>query len=245
MNFKILIIEDDSACRELIRYLLSSFGHQTLTANCAEAGLKLALAERPDLIISDDGMPGMNGCELAKIIKGEAQIRNIPLVAVTAHARSADCQRMLAAGFDHFLTKPIDPNTFVRQIESILQGGESPAGARDADPEMAETGVKQVTLDKLSRLFIQHLPTTLEALRNAFGQTDWNALRLAAHQALGTCVFLGAPALIRALRNLENIVDTDNAQTAGNLLAEVELQAAEVAKSIAQAHQTGESAAAA
>jgi len=75
---------------------------------------------RPDLIICDVQLPEIDGCEVARRLKADAELRTIPVVAVTALAMVGDRDRMLAAGFDGYLTKPISPEAFVRQMEGYL-----------------------------------------------------------------------------------------------------------------------------
>jgi CheY-like chemotaxis protein len=117
---RILVIEDNAANLELMLYLLGAFGHTTLSAGDGEEGLAMAIEERPDLIICDIYMPKMDGYEVATRLKMDSNCRAIPIVAVTASAMVGDRGRVLQAGFDGYLTKPIDPETFVEQIERYL-----------------------------------------------------------------------------------------------------------------------------
>jgi two-component system, cell cycle response regulator len=120
---RILVIEDNAANMELMTYLLQAFGYATLTARDGKEGLEVAQRERPDLIVCDIQLPVMNGYEVARQIKADPALRDIPLVAVTAYAMVDDRQKTLAAGFDGYLTKPIAPETFVRQIEAFMRAG--------------------------------------------------------------------------------------------------------------------------
>jgi CheY-like chemotaxis protein len=117
---RILVIEDNAANLELMVYLLSAFGHTVLSAVDGEQGLARALAERPDLVLCDIHMPKMDGYEVARRLKMDPDCRTIPMVAVTASAMVGDRGRVLKAGFDGYLAKPIDPETFVEQIERFL-----------------------------------------------------------------------------------------------------------------------------
>jgi CheY-like chemotaxis protein len=120
---RILIIEDNPANLELMAYLLSAFGHTTLSASDGEAGLAKAIAEHPDLIICDVLLPKVDGYEVARRLKMHPVCRTIPTVAVTALAMVGDRDRVLEAGFDGYLNKPIDPEAFVAEIESFLGAG--------------------------------------------------------------------------------------------------------------------------
>jgi len=120
MPTRILIIEDDSASRALVRYLLEAAGYTTLEAEDGGAGLHLALQTQPDLIICDLQMPVMNGYEVARALREQPNWHRVPLIAVTAFSMAGDRETALAAGFDEHITKPITPETFVTQIEAFL-----------------------------------------------------------------------------------------------------------------------------
>jgi CheY-like chemotaxis protein len=120
MAVRILLLEDNPANLELMTYLLRAFGHTVLTAEDGRQGLHSARQEQPDLIICDVQLPEMDGYAVAAALKADPALRKIPLVAVTALAMVGDRDRMLAAGFDGYLAKPIDPETFVGQIEGYL-----------------------------------------------------------------------------------------------------------------------------
>ena len=121
MSARILIIEDNPANLELMTYLLRAFGHVVLAAEDGRQGLEAACRERPDLIICDVQLPDVDGYEIARWLKNNPELRLTPLVAVTALAMVGDRDRVLAAGFDGYLAKPINPETFVRQMEVFLR----------------------------------------------------------------------------------------------------------------------------
>jgi len=122
MGSRILIIEDTPENLELMTYLLSAFGHTVVAAEDGICGLEAAVRETPDLIVCDLQLPGIDGFEVARQLRStSASTSSIPLVAVTALAMVGDRERVLTAGFDAYLTKPIDPETFVQEIESHLR----------------------------------------------------------------------------------------------------------------------------
>ena len=130
---RILIIEDDPASLELAEYLLDTAGYATLTATDGAAGLALALSTQPDLVICDLQMPVMTGYEVVRRLQGGPTWRRVPLVAVSAFSMPGDRETALAAGFDAYLSKPIVPESFVQEIESLLPpaarvGGTPPSG---------------------------------------------------------------------------------------------------------------------
>src|SRR5919108_1268159 len=121
MPARILIIEDNPANLDLMAYLLRAHRHVSFTANDGEEGLATARLEMPDLIVCDIQLPGMDGYVVARQIKADAALRAIPLVAVTAFAMVGDRDKVLASGFDGCISKPIEPETFVDQVEAFLQ----------------------------------------------------------------------------------------------------------------------------
>lgn len=128
MTALVLVIEDNPINAELVVTLLEALGYRTLTAADGLEGLEAARRQAPDLILCDVQMPVLDGCALARIAKADAQLRAIPLLALTASAMVGDRDRILAAGFDNYIAKPIDPQTFALRMGQLL-----PVGAPDAD----------------------------------------------------------------------------------------------------------------
>jgi CheY-like chemotaxis protein len=120
MATRILVIEDNPANMELVRYVLEAFGYVVIEAIDGETGLELARAEPPDLVICDLELPGIDGIEVAKQLQAHPALARVPLVAVTAFAMVGDRERLLAAGFDGYISKPLDPQTFVPQIAAFI-----------------------------------------------------------------------------------------------------------------------------
>ena len=120
MSARILIIEDNPANMELMAYLIQAFGHSVFQAYNGEEGLEVARRELPDLVICDVHLPKMDGYGVLQQLKSEVALRHIFVIAVTALAMVGDREKLLAAGFDGYLGKPIEPETFVFQIEKFL-----------------------------------------------------------------------------------------------------------------------------
>jgi CheY-like chemotaxis protein len=117
---RILVIEDNPTNLELMAYLLQAFGHTVMTAEDGEEGLEAVRREVPDLIVCDVQIPKYDGYEVAAQLKNHPTFRAIPLIAVTALAMVGDRDKMLAAGFDGYISKPINPETFVHEVEAFL-----------------------------------------------------------------------------------------------------------------------------
>jgi CheY-like chemotaxis protein len=123
MAARVLIIEDNKANLELVEYLLKASGYTTLTARDGEEGVAAARKEHPDLIICDLQRPIMDGYEVVRELKKDPLLRSIPAIAVTALSMPGDRKQVMSAGFDGYLSKPIDPETFVRTVEGFLPPG--------------------------------------------------------------------------------------------------------------------------
>ena len=117
---KILIVEDNPANMKLAMFLLQSVGHTVLTAADAEAGLMLARGERPDLILLDIQLPGIDGLEAVMLLKRDDVTRAIPVIALTALAMKGDEERIRAAGCDGYIAKPMRYREFLTTIETQL-----------------------------------------------------------------------------------------------------------------------------
>jgi two-component system cell cycle response regulator len=121
---RILVIEDNLGNLELMTYLLQAFGHQVSAEVDGVAGLAAARRERPDVIVCDVHLPGIDGYGVACELKGDADLKNVPLIAVTALAMVGDRDKVLAAGFDGYISKPIEPPRFIDQVEAFLAAGQ-------------------------------------------------------------------------------------------------------------------------
>jgi len=118
----ILVVEDNTANMTLAVYLLESAGHTVLSATDAEAGLVIARTARPDLILMDIQLPGMDGLEATAQLKGDDATRAIPVIALTALAMKGDEERIRAAGCDGYIAKPMRYKEFLATVASQLAG---------------------------------------------------------------------------------------------------------------------------
>jgi CheY-like chemotaxis protein len=120
MSSRILVIEDNASSLELMVYLLKSFGHVPFPARDGEEGIEVARSERPDLILCDVQLAAMDGHEVCRRLKRDPVLRSIPLVALTAYAMVGDREKMLAEGFDGYLSKPVNPEQIMDQLTPFL-----------------------------------------------------------------------------------------------------------------------------
>ncbi len=120
MSQKILVIEDNEQNMYLTTFLLEKNNFQVLQARNGAQGIELAKQQLPDLILLDIQLPGMDGYQVAQLLKQDGELQLIPIVAVTSYAMAGDRETILAAGCNGYIEKPIDPQTFVAEISEFL-----------------------------------------------------------------------------------------------------------------------------
>ncbi|MBQ0959864.1 response regulator [Ideonella sp. 4Y11] len=130
-----LLIEDNPVNLELLTCLMAALGYRTVSATDGERGLAAAREHHPSLILCDIQMPGMDGLQFARHAKADPALCRIPLVALTALAMVGDRERILSAGFDGYLAKPIDPMRFADSVRPWLAA--PPPAPRAASPDDA------------------------------------------------------------------------------------------------------------
>lgn len=117
---KVLIIEDNDQNLYLATFLLEKEGFDVVPARDGPEAVELAGSMNPDVVLLDIQLPGMDGFEVLSVIKNFPHIACIPIIAVTSHAMAGDRERMLSAGCTDYIEKPINPSSFVSQIEQNL-----------------------------------------------------------------------------------------------------------------------------
>ena len=118
----ILIVEDNEKNLKLVRDVLQVKGFSTIEAGSAEDGIKLAAERKPDLILMDIQLPGMNGIDALKALRADQATASIPIVAVTASVMQQDRTLIMAAGFDGYIGKPINIKEFLDAVRTALEG---------------------------------------------------------------------------------------------------------------------------
>jgi CheY-like chemotaxis protein len=171
MTTCVLIVEDNAANMELMTYLLTAFGYTVIAAGDGEEGIGAAQRELPDLIICDIHLPKMDGYEVARRLKQGPlpALSSIPLVGVTALAMVGDRNKVLASGFDGYISKPIEPETFVQQCEAFLPPAlRVPRPVDFARPEGFEKPVEQAGVKETVLLVADDLDTELKQMQSLF-----------------------------------------------------------------------------
>ncbi len=120
MSPRILVIEDNPTNLDLMAYILNAVGCTVLAATTAADGMRLALEEQPDLVLCDIHLPDRDGTEVARLLRCDPKLGGVPLLAVTALAMVGDRERILGAGFDGYIAKPIEPEQFIPSLNSFL-----------------------------------------------------------------------------------------------------------------------------
>ncbi len=119
----ILIVEDNEKNMKLARDVLQSRGYATLEAVTGEDGVRIAVETKPDLVLMDIQLPGINGIEALRQVRADPGCARIPVVAFTASVTPTDRSQISAAGFDGFLSKPINVRDFLDTVKRLLEGG--------------------------------------------------------------------------------------------------------------------------
>ena len=133
MSATILVVEDEPGIQEVLKFNLSQQGHDVIVASDAEDALNLLRGALPDLILLDWMLPGLSGVDLAKRIRSDGRLKNIPIIMLTARAEERDKVLGLETGADDYITKPFSPRELMARIKAVL---------RRRAPEMTEDPVE-------------------------------------------------------------------------------------------------------
>lgn len=125
MRTKVLMIEDNAQNRYLATFLLERHGYEIVSAVDGPRGIEMAQTFKPDLILLDIQLPGMDGYGVAQALRKLDSLSEVPIIAVTSYAMVGDREKALAAGCTGYVEKPIDPDTFVGEIERIRSAAET------------------------------------------------------------------------------------------------------------------------
>ena len=117
----ILVVEDNDKNRKLVRDVLTFKGYEVIESETGEEGVRLAQDRRPSLVLMDIRLPGIDGVEALRRLRAEDTTRGIPVMAMTASVMSEDRQKIMAAGFDGYQSKPINVTDFVAAVAELLE----------------------------------------------------------------------------------------------------------------------------
>lgn len=126
----ILLVEDNAQNRYLATYLLESGGYEVICVKTGAEALGSVRHRRPDLLLTDIQLPEMDGYELGSLLRADPQFHDLPLMALTSYAMPGDRQKAIAIGFNGYLEKPINPETFLADVRQVLRGhGSAPCAS--------------------------------------------------------------------------------------------------------------------
>jgi two-component system cell cycle response regulator len=186
---RILIVEDNEANCELMLYLLRAYGHMVEAACDGASGLASAQRLRPDLILCDIQMPGIDGIEFSRRMRADRALDGTLLLAVTALAMVGDREVIMAAGFDGYFAKPIELDTFVQQVQAFLEPHLH--GSYSTGPQTARAA-PETPLTRATILVVDDRPDNLQLAASLFGPCGYRVITasgvLAAREELRVCV---------------------------------------------------------
>lgn len=157
---RVLVIEDNPASLDLMVYLLQAFGHEPLSARNGLEGIALAEREVPELILCDVQLPGADGLQVCASLKNNPGLKHIPLVAVTAYAMVGDREKLLAHGFNGYLSKPINPQTFVEEMAPYLRTRVNPPA------QAIQQGQKRIMPSEGTIMVVDNSPVNVQLARS-------------------------------------------------------------------------------
>ncbi len=132
MKSRILVIEDNEQNLYLVRFILEKSGYEIHEARDGREGIEMAMRVKPDLILLDIQLPVMDGYAVARTLRTMPDLDKVPIVAVTSYAMAGDREKTIAAGCTGYIEKPINPDTFLQQVEQQLRSRNSGEVTRDA-----------------------------------------------------------------------------------------------------------------
>jgi two-component system cell cycle response regulator DivK len=204
----ILIVDDAPVNLKLTRILLINEGFRVMTATSGEEALDLLRTYRPQLVLASVRLPGIDGLELTRLLKRDARTRDIAVVALTAFSINGDEQRVIDAGCDGYITKPVDTSTLAATIRQVLDRRAEAAGGPVAPrAQAAEHPIPQADLQALRRRFLaEGQEQTRQWLLDLDSVFSANDAARTVHQWIGAAGLLGYTAITRLARETEAVL---------------------------------------
>jgi CheY-like chemotaxis protein len=210
---RILLVEDDSISQEVVATLLQNHGHQVIRADNGRQALEVLARERVDLVVMDVQMPEMNGIELTAAIRARDYGKQLPILALTAHAIKGDRERFLKAGMDDYLCKPVRPNELFAAIDrhAIRRTGVPSYRQLNVADVEKRVGRNRSLLTNLVRLFASESPPLIRECRAALECGDAQRLRELAHRLKGSASYFSTSVAQRAA-DVERLADSSETE---------------------------------
>lgn len=209
-SLNVLAVDDQPANLKLLQVLLSDIGINVSCAGNGGDAIGLCRQQQFNLILMDIQMPGINGVDAMLAIKKGLNSRT-PVVAITAHALEDEKSRLLAAGFDAYLAKPVNEQQLLALIHKLAR----PAEAAAVDPALClQLANNKTTLAReMLLMLIDELPSLIQQIREYHQHNDNDALLAAVHRLHGACCYTGVPHLKNAAQGLENALKNRQADS--------------------------------
>jgi CheY-like chemotaxis protein/HPt (histidine-containing phosphotransfer) domain-containing protein len=232
---KIAVVEDNPDNRLLVRVILEPL-YEVTEYETGFAGLEGLQRERPDLVLLDISLPEMDGPEVLRRIRADANLKDLPVIALTAHAMSGDREKYLNAGFNDYVTKPIvDEAVLLDAIRKLLSGSPSAAPAAANMPRQLEAALENLRrlggakfAAEMIDLFFEYTRTKLIEARQAYAAGNGDGLAKAVHPIKSSAGNVGAARVAELAAQIEHAARTNPTGDLGGLLGELEAAFAEI-----------------
>ncbi len=240
---RILLVEDNLVNREVASGILNNANHDVTMAEHGRIALELLEQKSFDLIFMDMQMPEMDGFEATRRIRADRRWRNLPVIAMTAHALEGDRERCIAAGMDDYIAKPVKAEELLRMVDTWMSAAATPdksVGSLGAPPESSSDSVSvperpldlQKALESLGddrelfdealATFLENIPQALDAIQSAISEADSARLQMAAHSLKGAASNIYAEPTRSVAQQLEQLGQEGQFQAAVTMLEELQ-----------------------
>lgn len=209
MTTKLLVIEDNKPNLELMVYLLNAFGYDPTKAIDGETAIKLVAQETFDLIVCDIQLPGIDGFGLVRQFKSDPRLTDIPVVAVSALAMVGDRERILGAGFDGYIPKPIMPDTFVSKLEEYLPSEKRVTRPSAVAHSHNTTTSPEYASHKATVMVVDDQPSNLDVLRSTLEPSGYGVVTASSGQEARQTLERQQPDLILSDLHMPGELDFD------------------------------------
>jgi PAS domain S-box-containing protein len=250
---KILVVEDNLVNRQLVRKLLENYGMEVDTATNGKVALRKIAVNDYHLVLMDLQMPVMDGYEATRRIRSEFAHKDVPIIAVTAHALKGEADKCLEAGMNDYLSKPINPDDLFVKIHNYIFVGKNGQRAGGAIADEKEINLAFLNglakgnngfIKEMSALFIRNTPQVLRKIETGFTLENFQDLKLFVHKLRSSVKIVGMDKCDKVLEELENDIAEDRINLAvfRNKIDEVKRRCARAIDELKKGvHATGRS----
>ncbi len=205
-SLNVLVVEDDEATRLVASQFLAGLGHRVVAVEDGYRGVSAFAVERPDLVLMDISLPGLDGIATAEKMRAAADGRRLAIIAMSAHVFKTEIDRYLAAGMDAYVAKPLTPEALGRAIDQALATRSSTPAAGHADAKLLQDDLGALGQDAVLKILAvveQTLPKRFADMRAALKSGDFEALARLAHVTYSSAAAAGFVRLCDAVSGLE------------------------------------------